>query len=348
MKKTILILIWLSFFVWFSFAYQQQWFDNYKEFNWSLNFQCSTQCFLIVWPISENDFVNINWNLQWNWILWYWFLVWEQIYPGETIQINWWWNIDQNFTLSNAQVYWQMPLDAQLVLLFQWYFIWNQVSVNWWIMWIFDNFTNWFRQSLEYKAYNPRTINFLEWPIWNWKYINQAFLKTILILFWLATIWYFFSSKKVNKKKSIYFWIWVIVFFRIFFDFFSTVNEIKIYKDVMDAPNIMENWRVGKDSDFYKFLDFIKTQVPKWVQWFFIAPYPFSFEWKYHIYPDVKFNILTWVNYIFFYNSYWPGNWFWFIDPLYSGWILEWNNLKISVQKEIVWKPYAKIYILNK
>jgi len=37
---------------------------------------------------------------------------------------------------------------------------------------------------------------------------------------------------------------------------------VRIYEDVMDAPNIMQNGRVGKDSDFYQFLDFIKTKVP--------------------------------------------------------------------------------------
>jgi hypothetical protein len=31
----------------------------------------------------------------------------------------------------------------------------------------------------------------------------------------------------------------------------------------MSATNIMENGRVGRSSDFYQFLDFIKTKVPK-------------------------------------------------------------------------------------
>ncbi len=348
MKKIILILIWFILSIWFSSAYQQQWFDNYNEINWSLNFQCSTQCIILIWQVSANDFVNIKWSLKWVWILWYWFVVWQQIYPGETIQINWWWDIDQKFVLSNSQVYWQLPWDAQLALLIQWNFVWSQININWWIMWIFDNFINWFNWALQYKSYNPRTINFLEWPMRNWKYINQAFFKTILILLWLSIFWYFFSSKKENKKKSIYFWVWVIVFFWIFFDFFSTVNEMKIYNDVMDAPNIMENWRVWKDSDFYQFLDFVKTQVPKWVQWAFIASYPFYFEWKYHIYPDVKFNLITWVDYIFFYNPYWVQAPFGFIDPTYNSWILLRNDLKFSIQKEIQRKPYAKIYILKK
>ena len=348
MKKIIFILISLFSFIWFGFSYQQQWFDNYNDINWSLSFQCSNQCFILVWPVSQNDFVNINWNLQWNWILWYWFLVWEQIYPGETIQINWWWNIDQKFTLSNSPAYWQIPWGAQLALMIQWNIVWSQIAVNWWVMGIFDDFINWFKQALEYKSYNPRTINFLEWPIWNWKYINQAFFKIILVLIWLSILLYLLSSKRDNKKKIVYFWVWILVFFRVFFDFFSTNNQIKIYKDVMDATNIMENWRVAKDSDFYQFLDFIKTNVPKQEKWFFITPYPFWLEWKYHIYPDVKFDVITWVDYVFFYNPYWAQALFDFKDPIYSWWILNWDNLKLIVQEEIIWKPYAKIYLLKK
>jgi hypothetical protein len=338
--------MWLFYFIWWGSAYQQQWFDNYNESNWSLNFQCSNQCFLLVWPVSQNDFVSINWNLQWNWNLWYWFLVWEQIYLWETLQINGWPDINQKFVLSNSPAYAQIPWDAQLALMFQWNFVWNQIVINWWMMWIFDNFINWFNQALEYKSYNPRTINFLEWPIWNWKYINQSFLPIIAILIWLAFLSYIFSSKRDNKKKSIYFWILVLAFFWVLFDFFSTVNQIKIYKDVTDVPNIMENWRVGKDSDFYQFLTFIKTQVPSKVKWFFIAPYPFNFEWKYHIYPDVKFWPITGVQYLFVYNPYWANAPFDFKDPIYSSWVLFRDNSLFPVQKEIQRKPYAKIYRL--
>ena len=126
----------------------------------------------------------------------------------------------------------------------------------------FEKFVKGFRQALEYKEYNPRTINFLEGPMWNGKYINQAFFRPIVILLLLAVISYYFSNKPKDKKRAMLFGIGVLVFFRLFFDFFSTNNQVKIYKQTMSATNIMENGRVGKNSDLYQFLDFIKTKVP--------------------------------------------------------------------------------------
>ncbi|MCF7834533.1 hypothetical protein K9M48_00560 [Candidatus Gracilibacteria bacterium] len=347
MKKTIIAVLFLSFFISFSFAYQQQGFDNYNEANGSINFKCTNQCFLLIGPVVENDFININGDIQGNGVIGYGFLVGEQIYPGETLQINGG-NIDKNFVLAGSQIYSQIPGESQLVLLFQGSLQGNNIGINGGIMGVFDKFFNGFNQSLEYKPYNPRTINFLEGPMRNGKYINQAFFKTILILILLSFISYIFSSKKDNKRKSIYFGIGILVFFRIFFDFFSTVNEIKIYKDVMDAPNIMENGRVGKDSDFYQFLDFIKTKVPNGEKGAFIAPYPFYFEGKYHIYPDVKFDLITGVNYIFYFNSYGLQAPFDFKDPIYSDGILFREKLEFKVDQEIIRNPHAKIYILKK
>jgi len=127
----------------------------------------------------------------------------------------------------------------------------------------FEKFGNGFRQALEYNEYNPRTINFLEWPLRNGKYINQAFFWPIVILLLLAVLRYFFSTQVKDKKRAIAFGIGTLVFFWLFFDFFSTINEVKIYNQTMSAKNIMENGRVGRSSDFYQFLDFIKTKVPK-------------------------------------------------------------------------------------
>ena len=144
------------------------------------------------------------------------------------------------------------------------------------------------------------------------------------------------------------FGIGVLVFFRLFFDFFSTNNQVKIYKQTMSATNIMENGRVGKSSDFYQFLDFIKTKVSVWAEGAFIAPYPFEFEGKYHIYPDVKFDVITWVDYLFVYNPYGAQAPFGFIDPIYADGVLSRNTLTFPVQEEIVRQPHAKIYILKK
>ena len=330
-------------------TYPNQWFTKFQEWIWwTVNFQCEQQCVILIWSLSAGDSLQINWTFEWVGNVWYWFLVWQQIYPWEFLQINGWWNISQKFNFSNSQLLSQVPKDSQIAVLVQGNVKWSQSSFQLSAMWLFEKFWNWFRQALEFKDYNPRTINFLEWPIRNGKYINQAFFRWIIWLLWLAVLMYVFSSEKKNKQKAIYFGIWVLVFFRIFFDFFSTVNQVRLYKQTMSATNIMENWRVGRSSDFYQFLDFIKTQVPKWEKWFFLASYPFYFEWKYHIYPDVKFDDINKVKYIFFYNPYWANAPFDFKDPVYNSWTLMIWTWTYSIQKAIERKPYAKIYILNK
>lgn len=257
-KKIILILVSLFSFVWFSFAYQQQWFDNYNELNWSLNFQCSAQCFILVWPVSQNDFVNINWNLQWNGILWYWFLVWEQIYPGETIQINWWWNVDQKFILSNAQVYWQIPWEAQLVILFQWNFVWNQVNINGWIMDIFDNIWLLRNDFRKMEPMTPYSINLRYWI----QMFGISIVKYWYIIFIIFALWLFlFSWYKKEEKYKRLLYLWICLFLFIWIRNFITYTDItyKWLKDYTfqkwDSKTFFDLW------DYIVFTDKIRKRL---------------------------------------------------------------------------------------
>ncbi|MFZ2150418.1 MAG: hypothetical protein WAZ12_04570 [Candidatus Absconditicoccaceae bacterium] len=199
MKKIIFILIGLVSFIGFSFAYQQQGFDNYNELNGSLNFQCSTQCFILIGPVVQNDFININGNLQGNGILGYGFLVGEQIYPGETIQINGGGNIDQKFVLSNAKVYGQMNGDAQLVLLLQGNIIGDQVIINGGIMDIFDNIGLLWNHFRKIEPLTPYSIN-LRYGI---QLFGTSIVKLGYIMFIVFSLWLFlFSGYKKEKKHA--------------------------------------------------------------------------------------------------------------------------------------------------
>lgn len=355
MKKLFLGFM-ISFFIgWIVSAYNQEGFDAYNEVNWEVDFTCSTQCFIRLWPISAYDYLDMKWSFQWNWSLGYAFLVWNQIYQWEMLQSNWWWILDQRFTLTNSPSYVQIPKSAELMIMFQGNIVWTQLKIDWWLFGFFVSLSKWFTEAMQYQGYNSRIINFLEWPKWNWRFINQSFFNLIIFLLSLVFLSYWFkrlsakiSKKRLIKGKHLLFLTSILVFFWIFFDFFSSVNQIRMYKDIMNTKDIMVNWRLGKQTDFYGFLDFIKTQIPKWEKWFFMAPYPFGFEWTFHIYPDVKFGPLTWwVHYVFYYNLFWSNNWVGFTDPLYSGWLLQWNSLSFRVDKEIQWKPYARIYLLN-
>lgn len=350
MKKIFQILMfYLLFFAfqWISFAdYQTQWFDKIAQIWNKINFECSHQCFVVIDKFNFNNYVELSWNLSWAWKFWYWFFNWKQIIPGEFNDLVNSWNFTSKFNLTKLQFYSQLPAEIPVVLVFDWKIKGEWVSINLWKFSFLENMKNWFNEALTYKEYNPRTINFLEYPLWNGKYINEVFFWWIIFFLFVALIWYFIAYK--NKHYALYFWVWVLVFFWVFFDFFSTVNEVRMWQDITSQTDIMKNGRLGKTSDFYEFLDFIKTQVPAKIKWAFIAPYPFDFEGKYHIYPNVKFDSIDKVKYLFWYNPYWWNNPFNFKDPVYSSWILLYNSGSYNVEKEINWKEYGKIYILRK
>lgn len=348
MKKLYLIVFASLLFVISNSAFasfENQWFKNYSETqNW-INFDCSNQCFIILWKMGTNDYIKINWNINWSWWIGYWFANWDKLVPWNWIEISWSQNINQKYLLKELNFYSQLPQDIPTIVFIQWNVAWNSVNIEFWQLWLWESIANWFSEALKYREYNPRTINFLEWPTWNGKYINEIFFWWIFFLV-LISLWIYFLIWK-QSKIPLYFWIWVLVFFWIFFDFFSTVNEYRIYNDVTSATNIMQNGRVGKTSDFYQFLEFVKQNIPKGNKWVFIAPYPFDFEWKYHIYPDVKFDSIDKVKYIITYSPYWPNNPFNFKDPVYDSWTLNWDKYKLEVVKEIKYSDTAKIYIIK-
>lgn len=345
-KKLLLtLLLFLGFYPSFSSAnFETQWFTSFKEANWKIDFSCEKQCFIVIGEKQNNNILNIKWNIFWTWSIWYWFINSTQIIPGE------FWNfpsgnIDNSFLFTKLQYYSQLPDNIPVVLVFNWVFQSKNLSATLSKAAFFDDLISGFSEALEYKEFSPRTINFLEWPMWNWKYINQVFFLFIVILLVISFVLYYFTDK--NKKNYIYTWFWILLFFWLFFDFFNTVNQINMFKDFSSSEKIIDNWRLAKNSDFYEFIDFIKKNTESREKGFFVAPYPFNLEWKFHIYPDIKFDNIEKVKYLIWYNPMWKNALFNFQDPVYNSWTLIWDNKKFEVKKEIYWKDYAKIYILE-
>lgn len=341
-------LLFLLFFVTLpTFAYQQQGFSSYQENGSTVDFVCTSQCVLVLDEWAGTDALHIAGQIQGQGTIGYGFLVGQQIAPGWSIEVRDG-ILDTDFSVSDSPMFAQLPSTYSIVLLVQGNIQASQVSFKASSYSLFQNIAQWFSQALAYKEYNPRTINFLEWPLWNGVYINKYFLPWIVVLLIVAWLVYLLNTRPESKKKAFFFGVGVLVFFWIFFDFLSTVNQSKIYQQTMSATNSMDNARVGRSSDFYQFLDFVKTKVPFWSYWTFVASYPFEFEGKYHMYPDVKFSAVTWAKYIFFYNPYGSQAPFDFKDPVYTWGVLNWNGMLLSVQEEIVRRPYAKIYLLKK
>ncbi len=346
MLKYLFFITFLVFsFINTTLAYNTEWFENYSENIGSSSFECKKQCFIVLGEKSKNDFVELNWTLSGSGVFWYWFVNWTEIVPWEMFQIKENTDITTKFSFKNLQYYKELRENIVVVMIFDWDIKSNNFAAFLDKNSFFSNIKLWINDALSYKEYNPRSINFLEWPMWNWRYINKVLFPIIIIIILISVFWYIFWEVKI-KKWFIYLWIWVLIFFWLFFDFLSTLNQYKIYKKNISSNNIMVNWRLWT-TDFYQYLDFIKTQVPNKEKWYFIAPYPYDFEWKYHIYPNIKFDNIDKIKYLFWYNPYWINAPFNFKDPTYESWILNYNSWTYQVSKEIIWKDYAKIYILK-
>lgn len=344
-KKLFLSLIILSVFIpiFTSANFENQWFKIFNESDWKIDFTCDSQCFLLAWEYLSNDTLSINLSISWNWVIWYGFLVWQQFAQWELIQVNSW-NINYVFEYNKIPFLSQIPNNAKVLLVFDWKISWKIFNISISKNTLLENFSKWINQALQYIPFNPRTINFLEWPLWNWRYINHVFFPYIVFLLFITTIFYFVSNK---KNKYIYVWFWILLFFWFIFDFFSTLNQINIFKEFNSSQKIINNWRLAKDSDFYDFLDFIRKNTKNKEKWFFISPYPFDSEWKFHIYPEIKFDSIDKVKYLFWYNPMWKNVLFGFKDPIYNNGEIKRDNKTFKVVNEIIWKDYAKIYVLE-
>lgn len=191
--------------------------------------------------------------------------------------------------------------------------------------------------------------------MWGGMFINKAFYSWIIFLLFVALVWSLFEKNHHHSfKKSILFGFAVLVFFWIFFDLFSTNNQIKMNSEFRNAPSFMANGRLAKDSDFYDFFDFIQTKVTSGSLGNFIVPYPYDGEGKYHMYPYIKFHDPEKLEYVFTYNPYGPNAPFGFVDPVYdaSSKVLSW---KPSEDRSYTWKirevlsfgNYGKLYVIQ-
>ena len=344
MRKIIFLLLMFFSVINFSNAYETQWFVSYSENDGKIDFKCEKQCFIILWNKQKNDYIDLNSNLVWDWTIWYWFLNWNNIIPWEFLKIETWRNINKNFMFNKLAYYSQLNSILPVILIMEWNLKSDNLIISLSKTTFLDSIIWWFKQSLEFKSFNPRTINFLEWPMRNWRYINEVFfLFMVLVLISLFLLYKFID----NKNKYIYIWLWFIMFFWFFFDFFHSINQVKIFRDFKSSDKVMDNWRLAKNSDLYDFLDFVKENIPKREKGFIIAPYPYKLELKFHIYPDLKFDDINKVKYLIWYNPDGKNVFFGFKDPVYNTWSLTRGENKFDIYKEIIWKDYAKIFVIK-
>lgn len=347
MKK---VLLGLFFFVhiWTAVWFEQQWFGVYNEVDNMISGTCKQQC-VVVGPLFVwNDFVVAEWEVQGEGNVIVWFMVQNQIFTFLQQPVSWKTTISLSGDISSLPTSSTIPSDATIVMLFQGNMQVSDMVFEVWSKGAFEKISAWMKSASQYTAYSPRTINFLEWPMWNGKYINQAFLWWLITLLVLLILVYFVVPPK-NKRKVYMIAVAVFAAVRILLDIFSTINQKKLYAaTIANKDNIMKNGRLAAGSDFYDFLTYTKENTTNWIEWFFLAPYPYGFEGKYHIYPHLSIWMYTWSKVVIYYNPMWEAaKQFWFTEPTITTNQIIWENTTLTFDKVLEWKPYAKIYFIQ-
>jgi len=220
MKKILFII--LFFLIWFniSYWYENQGFLNYKEENWIVNFQCEKQCFIFIWSKENNNILYIKWNIIWNWVVWYWFLNWQQIIPGEFSNIKNNISLENKFFFNKLQYYNQLPNEIITILIIDW----NLKSDNFSFILdksnFIDNLKLNFDNFIKIETLTPYSINLRYWIMIWW----ISIVKIWYIIFIL--IWIFFLLNKKYKKFNNFLLLGLTIFLFIWFRNLYTYYDI--------------------------------------------------------------------------------------------------------------------------
>lgn len=199
-------------FLGFVSAYENQWFASYQELYWNIEFQCDSQCFVMIWDAKLWDYIQLNWSAEWNGIVWYWFLQWQQIIPWWTVQVVQIASLNQRFTFSDSPYRSQLlkNTDTKIMIVVQWNIKWK-LNIKLWETWPIDKiFQSWkkFRQT---ETMTPYSINLRYGVTMWWKSIVQYWY----IIFIIASLIILTFGKGKKKDNIIRLWfraLWIFLF----------------------------------------------------------------------------------------------------------------------------------------
>lgn len=344
------IIVWLFFgiafptFVWW--AYSSMWFEYYTEdASSTISFSCGNQCFLLLGEKGMHDGVFIDAIQGKGQIDVGTLTATSQFIPLDSQKVSGSWSY---FIMLDESRWSTIPSNALVMVVLVGNFSGDRSIIKMSRQTWFDTFSKGFSNLLQYRKYDAQTINFLERPKRNDTYINQYFIRWIVGWLMLCALVYCFSRS--HKSLSLSIGLGICIFFWMFFDLFATVNQLKIATHVLSADAIMDNGRLADMTDYYDFLEFVKSNTKAGSKTFFMMPYPFDAEGRYHNYPHNKIGTFTGSQYIIEYYPYKKKNFAWFSDPILANDILQWSWFSSKIAKIITWDkpPYGKIYIVDK
>jgi hypothetical protein len=239
-------------------AYQNQWFTTFQEQWTSLSFQCDKQCFVLLWALGSNEIVKIKWTTQWSGKIGRWFLLGQQIYPGDIVTA--WWTVDLQSILYAHQLYRQIPKDqAQIVLLVDGVVKADAVNVEFGKMFFGEKLWAMRREFWTNEPLRPYSIN-LRYGIKLW------WIPLIQIGYWLFGIGvcliFLFGEKKKRFHTVFLFWMtlllvlslrnllnwtdWTITWMK---SYVSAEESQKTFFDLGDYPMFVKKMRETLDLD---------------------------------------------------------------------------------------------------
>lgn len=197
--------------IWFSFWYQQQWFSQYQEWSEWITFNCTNQCIVTLWQKDKIDYLNIDWTINWNGVVWYGFLMWDQISLLNQYNVVLSSQITEYINFVEYRQYLaSIPWNTDLILLVNGNVKWNmKIDASKFSLW--QRFSQWWKDFWEMETFTPYSINLRYWVYLLW----TSIVKYWYILFILAAVLILILKKwkKEEKFKVIFYvWLWMFLF----------------------------------------------------------------------------------------------------------------------------------------
>lgn len=290
MKKALFILSLLFPVFWFT--YQQQGFSEYQEEFWTTSFNCQGQCIILVGETDTYDMLTIEWTITGKWILWFGFLVGQQVIPGSLIEINWNKPINQQFIFSESPAFTKIPEKTQLVVIMEGE-LQGKTKIFPDIITIGQKISKWWNDFWIREKYWYYSINLLYGPKILWKSFMQIRNKWYIYIIILWVVYYVIKTKKTKIKD---FFIYTSLVFFIIAGSRFLYDSYGIYKDDLAFANKPKDQRIFRNyQDIPSFVEFIKENIQTGTLINFVSyqerPYP-EFA-KYQLWPDIKVDIFT-------------------------------------------------------
>ena len=243
-----------------SAAYPTQWFVSFIEWQTANSFKCEKQCIVLVWDMTWNDYIEFKWNLSWEGNIWYWFAVWQQVAPGEFIQVKWSTPANRKFIFSKNPVFNQLPKETKIMIVIDWKIDSTDFVFGLWTLTLWESISSAWNEFWKIETLTPYSINLRYWtkifwvPIIKFFYFTFIFLLLILIplinqnqkkiatIYLFLSIFIFISIRNLITEFSILNkWLWDYTYNqwvnKHFFDLWDYIEFTKLIREKLNLDS---------------------------------------------------------------------------------------------------------------